>query len=91
MEEEVSWEPPWDCAENEDDQINLSSPFRNPDPHAFRFVPVNGHPEFTTAKKQLHFNDDSLSPGWNADCVEGSVNSEVMCKQKSAINQVKVV
>ena len=57
MEEEVSWKPPWDCVENEDDQINLSSPFRNPDPHAFRFVPINGHPDFTTAKKQLHFND----------------------------------
>merc|ERR1711981_875697 len=89
MEEEVSWEPPWDCAANEDDQINLSSPFRNSDPNAFRFVPVNGHPEFSTAKRQLHFNDDILSPDRNADGVEGSVNSEEMCKQKNTISQVK--
>ena len=90
MEDENSWQPPWDCGEDADEQINLSSPFRDSNSHSFRFVPVNGHPDFTTAKKHLHFNDDNETFSSNTNIVERPANSEIMDKQEHIIKPVKV-
>ena len=59
MNDEDSWNPPWDCDNDADEQIDLSSPFRDSDKksRSFQFIPVKGHPDFKTAKKHLKFNE----------------------------------
>ena len=57
MGDEESWIPPWDCDPDSDEEMGLSSPFRDSAPNPFRFVPIKGHPDFNTAKKHLHFDE----------------------------------
>ena len=90
MDDEDSWNPPWDCDEDTDEQIDFGSPFRDPASHAFRFVPVNGHPDFKTAKKQLHFNEEGDVIGVASPSEDDtSVNSKIQEKQKRKIKSVK--
>ena len=57
MGDEESWNPPWDCDVDEDEEVDLSSPFRDSAPESFRFAPIKGHPDFRTAKKHLNFDE----------------------------------
>ena len=58
MDEEKSWEPPWDCGEMNKKSV-LPSPFKDKEPSInFQYVPIHGHPQFSNAKKHLSFDND---------------------------------
>ena len=58
MDEEDSWDPPWDCGGGGDDGIGLNGSFRDSPSQSFKFVQVKGHPEFKTAKKESKFKEE---------------------------------
>ena len=58
MDEEDSWDPPWDCDGGGDVGIGLNGSFRVSPSQSFNFIPVKGHPGFKTAKKQLKFKEE---------------------------------
>ena len=58
MDEEDSWDPPWDCDGGGDVEIGLNGSFRDSPSQSFNFIPVKGHPDFKTAKKQLKFKEE---------------------------------
>ena len=60
MDEEESWDPPWDCDGAGDEGIGFNGSFRDSPSQSFNFVPVKGHPDFKTAKKQLKFKEEEV-------------------------------
>ena len=58
MDEEDSWDPPWDCDGGGDVGIGFNGSLRDSPSMSFNFVPVKGHLEFQTAKKQLKFKEE---------------------------------
>ena len=85
MEDENSWEPPWDCEYNSSKVQGLLSPFRD-NTSSFEYIQVRGHPSFATAKKRLHFEDEGAQNNASED-IQTVINNKRKKKHKSKKNK----